>query len=65
MRRSGSFCTMGSGEMIQELRRFTDLSLGVSMPHESSELSSSVNRAWPCQKIEDSGLSGMKVLFTA
>ena len=47
--------------MIQELGEFTDMCLGVSVPGESSELSTAANRAWQCQKTKGSNPSGMKV----
>ena len=65
MRRWSCFCTMGVGEMIQELGEFTDMCLGVSVPGESSELSTAANRAWQCQKTKGSNPSGMKVWFTS
>lgn len=37
--------------MIEELRGFTEISIGASMPGESSEPSIAANRAWQCQKL--------------
>lgn len=47
--------------MIQELGEFTYMCLGVSVPGESSELSTAANRGWHCQKLKGSKPSGMKV----
>lgn len=47
--------------MIQELREFTELYTGASLPGESSELSTAATKAWKCQKIKSSNLSGLKV----
>lgn len=46
--------------MIQELREFIEMCIGASVPGESSEWSTAANKAWTCQKIKSSNLSGLK-----
>ena len=47
--------------MIQDLRKFIEMYIVASVPGESSELSTAANKAWKCQKIKSSNVSGLKV----
>lgn len=47
--------------MIQELMEFIEMYIGASVPGESRELSTAASKAWKCQKIKSSNLSGLKV----
>lgn len=38
------------GEMLEELRGFTEMTPGASMFGESSELSTAANRVWRCKR---------------